>query len=78
MILDIPTSAWLIDICHKATKTYGLRSLLRNFMPDIIEKYGGKAVLKHKAIFQLKGIMSNYDLVNIWRVHNPTLRQFTW
>ena len=22
--------------------------------------------------------MSNYDLVDIWRVHNPTSRQFTW
>ena len=22
--------------------------------------------------------MSNYDLVDIWRVRNPTLRHFTW
>ena len=42
------------------------------------DSFGGKAVLKRKAIFQLKSIMSNYDLVDIWRVCNPTLRQFTW
>ena len=42
------------------------------------DAFGGKAVLKRKAIFQLKSIMSNYDLVDIWRVRNPTLRQFTW
>ena len=42
------------------------------------DSFGGKAVLKCKAIFQLKSIMSDYDLVNIWRVRNPTLRKFTW
>ena len=42
------------------------------------DSFGRKAALKHKAIFQLKSIMSNYDLVDIWRVRNPTLRQFTW
>ena len=29
-------------------------------------------------MLQLKSIMSNYDLVDIWRVCKPTLRQFTW
>ena len=42
------------------------------------DSFGGKAVLKRKTIFQLKSIMSNYDLVDIWRVRNPTLRQVTW
>ena len=35
MILDITTSARLIHFCLKATKSYGLRSPLRNFMADI-------------------------------------------
>ena len=42
------------------------------------DSFGGKAVLNRKAIYQLKSIMSNYDLVDIWRVRNPTLRQFMW
>ena len=42
------------------------------------DSFDGKAVLKLKAIFQLKSIISNYDLIDIWRVRNLTLRQFTW
>ena len=37
-----------------------------------------KQYLKRKAVFQIKTIMSNFDPVDIWRVRNPTLRQFTW
>ena len=43
-----------------------------------MDSFGEKAVLKRKAIFQIKMIMSNFELVDIWRVRNPTLRQFTW
>ena len=39
-----------------------------------MNSFGEKAVLKRKAIFQLKTIMSNFDLVDIWRVRNPTLK----
>ena len=35
-------------------------------------------MLKREAISQLQTITLNFDLVNIWRVRNPTLRQFTW
>ena len=35
MNLDIVTSAWLIDFCHKAIWPCGLKSLSRNFMADI-------------------------------------------
>ena len=41
-ILDIVTSAWLIDFCHKVIQPCDLRSLLRNFngrYQDLIEKY---------------------------------------
>ena len=43
-----------------------------------MDSFGEKAVLKRKTIFQIKTIMSNFELVDIWRVRNPTLRQFTW
>ena len=43
-----------------------------------MDSFGEKAVLKRKATFQIKTIMSNFELVDIWRVRNPTLRQFTW
>ena len=43
-----------------------------------MDSFGEKAVLKCKTILQLTTIMSNYDLIDIWRVRNPTLRQFTW
>ena len=42
------------------------------------DSFGRRTVLKRDAIFQLKNIMSNCDLVDIRRVRNPTLRQFTW
>ena len=42
------------------------------------DSFGEKASLKRKAILQLKSIMSNFDLADIWQVLNPTLRQFTW
>ena len=35
MILDMATSAWLIDFCLKATVCYDLRTCFRNFMADI-------------------------------------------
>ena len=34
-ILDVVTSAWLINVCHKAIDPCGLRSLARNFMANI-------------------------------------------
>ena len=43
-----------------------------------MDSLGEKAVLKCKEIFQIKTIMSNFELVDIWQVRNPTLRQFTW
>ena len=43
-----------------------------------MDSFGKKAKLKRKAIFQLQNIMSSYELIDIWRTRNPTLRQFTW
>ena len=27
---------------------------------------------------QIKGLMTDFDLIDIWRVRNPTCRKFTW
>ena len=39
---------------------------------------GGSPKLKEKSIFHLRSIMSDYELVDIYRLRNPGLRQFTW
>ena len=43
-----------------------------------MDSLGGKSKLKHKSIYQLKSLMSSYNLIDIWHICNPTLRQFTW
>ena len=40
--------------------------------------FGENSKLERKSIYQLKSIMSSYNLIDIWRRRNPTLRQFTW
>ena len=37
-----------------------------------------KQYLNVKQFFKLKLLCRNFELVDIWRVHDPTLRQFTW
>ena len=43
-----------------------------------MDSMGGSPKLKEKSIFHLRSIMSDYDLVDIYRLRNPGLRQFTW
>ena len=38
----------------------------------------GSPSLKCNALKELKPIMIDYNLVDIWRARNPNLRQFTW
>ena len=40
--------------------------------------WGGSSSLKCNALKELKSIMIDYNLVDIWRARNPNLRQFTW
>ena len=40
--------------------------------------FGENSKLKRKSIYQLKSITSSYNLIDIWHIRNPTLRQFTW
>ena len=39
---------------------------------------GGKPQLNKRSIFHLKILMEDLELVDIWRVRNPTFKQFTW
>ena len=43
-----------------------------------MDSLGGKSKLKCKSLYQLTSLMSSYNLIDIWRIPNPTLRQFTW
>ena len=38
MTLHIATGTWLVHFCVEATKTFGLRSGLRNLLQDFVEK----------------------------------------
>ena len=43
-----------------------------------LDAFGGKPVLKSSSLRQLYDLMSEFDLIDIWRIRNPTLRQFSW
>ena len=43
-----------------------------------MDSLGGKSKLKRISKNQLKNLMSSYNLIDIWRICNLTLRQFTW
>ena len=43
-----------------------------------LDAMGGSLSLKCNALKELKSVMINYNLVDIWRDRNPNLRQFTW
>ena len=42
-----------------------------------LDSLGEKPQLNKRSIFQLKVLMEDLELVDIWRVRNPTFRQFT-
>ena len=44
----------------------------------LLDKHGGSSKLKEKSIAKLRNIMDIFDLIDIWRIRNPTLRKFTW
>ena len=38
----------------------------------------GVSSLKKESVGQIKALMTDFDLIDIWRVRNPTYRKFTW
>ena len=43
-----------------------------------LDALGGSPKLKQESCHTVRFIMSEFDLIDLWRVQNPTLRQFTW
>ena len=43
-----------------------------------LDAMGGTRSLKYRSLKELQAIISDYNLADIWRIRNPTLRQFTW
>ena len=43
-----------------------------------LDAFGGKPTLKSNSLKQLYDLMSEFDLIDVWRIRNPTLRQFSW
>ena len=39
---------------------------------------GESPSLKYSSLKRLQSIMIDFNLVDIWRVRNPSFRQFTW
>lgn len=43
-----------------------------------LDRYGGNPVYNEKVMAKVFEIMENFDLIDIWRVLNPHLKQYTW
>ena len=43
-----------------------------------LDTLGGVLSLKKESVGQIKALMAEFDLIDIWRVRNPTYRKFTW
>ena len=53
----------------------------RGLEPDFdksLDAMGGSRSLKYNSLKELQTIISDYNLIDIWRARNPNLRQFTW
>ena len=43
-----------------------------------LDSLGGKPKLNKRSISQLKSLMEDFDLIDVWRARNSSFRQFTW
>ena len=43
-----------------------------------LDAMGGSRSLKYNSLKEMQTIISDYNLIDIWRARNPSLRQFTW
>ena len=43
-----------------------------------LDALGGSPTLKFNSLKEIQSLMIDYELLDIWRARNPTLRQFTW
>ena len=50
-----------------------------NFIPDTAyDSDGGTPTLKDSSIAELRHLQSQRDLVDIWRIRNPSVKRFTY
>ena len=50
-----------------------------NFIQDTVyDSDGGTPTLKHSSIAELRHLQSQRDLVDIWRIRNPSVKRFTY
>ena len=43
-----------------------------------LDALGGVPFIKKESVGQMKALMTDFDLIDIWRVRNPSYRKFTW
>ena len=43
-----------------------------------LDALGGSPTIEFNAFREIQPLMIDYELLDIWRARNPTLRQFTW
>jgi exonuclease III len=50
-----------------------------NLIMENIDKKGGSSVLTHKQNREhLRQLMDRNDLIDIWRIHNPMEKKYSW
>ena len=68
----------LCDFSLYNTKTIVFADDNKLFYTQKLEAMGGNLVLKKISISKLLEITEKYDLINIWRVRNPSSKRFTF
>ena len=68
----------LSDFSLDDTKTIVFAGDFNLFFNQKIEATGGNSVLKKKSISKVLQITEKYDLIDIWRVTNPSSTRFTF
>ena len=43
-----------------------------------LDAIGGSPSLKKESIKLIQNLMNDFDLVDVWRLHNPTYKKFSW
>ena len=68
----------LSDFSLDDTKTIVFAADFNLFFNQKTEATGGNPVLKKKSISKVLQITEKYDLIDIWRVRNPSFTRFTF
>ena len=47
-------------------------------LDETLDKKGGITEKKEQVVDIIKNTIQNFDLIHIWRLRNPGIKQFTW